>query len=542
MSSPDLGLPFIASQQAQPEVTHNTALMLLQALANGVIGVGSNTPPGSPVDGDAYIIGASPTGAWAGRANAVAIYLGGWFFLPDRNTAGTIIPIGARHQGLSAYNRADATMYRWSGTAWQSLTYATAADLAAHTGSTSAHDAANITFTPTTAADWSGGVDPGDVDNALDQLQAKASSKVTVNAASDADITLTAAQANAAVIDITDTGTVLTAARNVIVPARPGAFDFVNSTARALTVKTSAGTGAVVPKGARFPLLVGSANVRNPQMGSFIPFAYFPPASGNSGLVLGASDVGPAPGAELISDGTIWRPRGGQQVLWFRRLGNTTLRNLTKAVLETSPTFPAGLMQIGFALDATFRYQIPGIGTAARTFELRVGAVGSELTNMIQWTLTSTTSGATNEIRANSELAVQSTNGAQSRSAAGAIGFYGVSQPTEVATVVNFTAPWNIAFLGQSCAETAINITAASWAGGVATYTATAHTLAVGDVTVVAGATPSGYNGTFTVASAPDANTFTVAMAADPGVYVIGGTSSRTSNVRLLSFTVLLRG
>ena len=43
---------------------------------------------------------------------------------------------------------------------------------------------------PAAAADWSGGVDPGDIDNALDQPQAKASSKVTINAASDADITL----------------------------------------------------------------------------------------------------------------------------------------------------------------------------------------------------------------------------------------------------------------------------------------------------------------------------------------------------------------
>lgn len=120
MSSPDLGLPFIAQSQVQPEATHNTALLLLQALANGVVSAGGNTPPGSPVDGDAYIVGASPTGAWAGRANSIAIYLGGWFFLPDRDTAGTIIPIGARHEGLSAYNRADNRLWRWTGTAWVS--------------------------------------------------------------------------------------------------------------------------------------------------------------------------------------------------------------------------------------------------------------------------------------------------------------------------------------------------------------------------------------------------------------------------------------
>lgn len=120
MSSPDLGLPYIAQSQVQAEATHNASLLLLQALANGVISVGGNTPPGSPVDGDAYVVGPAPTGVWAGRANAIAIYLGGWFFLPDRNTAGTIIAPGARHQGLSVYNRTTGRVHTWSGTAWQS--------------------------------------------------------------------------------------------------------------------------------------------------------------------------------------------------------------------------------------------------------------------------------------------------------------------------------------------------------------------------------------------------------------------------------------
>lgn len=33
-----------------------------------------STPPGSPSNGDTYIVGASPTGAWAGQANAVAYW------------------------------------------------------------------------------------------------------------------------------------------------------------------------------------------------------------------------------------------------------------------------------------------------------------------------------------------------------------------------------------------------------------------------------------------------------------------------------------
>lgn len=31
-------------------------------------------PPGSPANGDTYIVAASPTGAWAGKAGQVAVY------------------------------------------------------------------------------------------------------------------------------------------------------------------------------------------------------------------------------------------------------------------------------------------------------------------------------------------------------------------------------------------------------------------------------------------------------------------------------------
>lgn len=41
----------------------------------------TNTPPGSPADGDRYVCGTSPTGAWSGQANKYATRLGGaWEF------------------------------------------------------------------------------------------------------------------------------------------------------------------------------------------------------------------------------------------------------------------------------------------------------------------------------------------------------------------------------------------------------------------------------------------------------------------------------
>lgn len=43
------------------------------------------TPPGSPAAGATYIVGPSPTGAWSGQANAVAVWSGtAWVFATPR--------------------------------------------------------------------------------------------------------------------------------------------------------------------------------------------------------------------------------------------------------------------------------------------------------------------------------------------------------------------------------------------------------------------------------------------------------------------------
>lgn len=48
-----------------------TQQVLIQA---NVISVGTNTPPVSPSNGNTYIVGSAPTGAWTGQANAVAYW------------------------------------------------------------------------------------------------------------------------------------------------------------------------------------------------------------------------------------------------------------------------------------------------------------------------------------------------------------------------------------------------------------------------------------------------------------------------------------
>jgi hypothetical protein len=69
----------------------------------------TNAPPASPSVGDAYIIGSSPTGAWAAHAAEIAIC-----------EAGTTFTIYTPTNGWSAYNKARNTNLDFNGLAWVS--------------------------------------------------------------------------------------------------------------------------------------------------------------------------------------------------------------------------------------------------------------------------------------------------------------------------------------------------------------------------------------------------------------------------------------
>jgi hypothetical protein len=119
-TSPKLGIPFISGQQAQPEVTHNQAILLLQAVIGGAITM-QNAPPGAPDDGDCYIVGTAGSGAWAGHNNQIAIYLGGWAFIPGFDSDGVIIPMGADQAGLSIFRVDVDTFVYWTGLVWAEI-------------------------------------------------------------------------------------------------------------------------------------------------------------------------------------------------------------------------------------------------------------------------------------------------------------------------------------------------------------------------------------------------------------------------------------
>jgi hypothetical protein len=83
MTTPNLGLPFILQGQAQKEVTHNEALIRLDALVHGSVRSRTlATPPGSPANGERWIVPAGATGAWAGQAGRIAHWnVNAWAYL-----------------------------------------------------------------------------------------------------------------------------------------------------------------------------------------------------------------------------------------------------------------------------------------------------------------------------------------------------------------------------------------------------------------------------------------------------------------------------
>ncbi len=106
-TTPRSGMPLLAAAQAQKHVTHNEALLQLDALGCArILDRDLTAPPPSPSDGDTYLIHATATGDWAGQDGRIAYALGGgWRFY-------------APFAGLMAYVVDEAKPIVFDGTAW----------------------------------------------------------------------------------------------------------------------------------------------------------------------------------------------------------------------------------------------------------------------------------------------------------------------------------------------------------------------------------------------------------------------------------------
>jgi len=104
-----LGLVLLEQAQAQKEITINEALARVDALLNsGVVDRDLATPPGSPLEGDVYIVAPGATGDWAGKTGHVAYYDQIWRF---------IVP----NEGLLLWVNDENVHVVYDGVAWQTV-------------------------------------------------------------------------------------------------------------------------------------------------------------------------------------------------------------------------------------------------------------------------------------------------------------------------------------------------------------------------------------------------------------------------------------
>ncbi|SRR6266540_5217581 len=95
----------------------------ISVLSGGCIDVKSlavSAPPGSPADGDGYIVLATGSGAWTGHDAALAV----WFADSpgvDNNTKTAKWEFMTPWKGMMVYNEADDKIYVWAGAAWDLL-------------------------------------------------------------------------------------------------------------------------------------------------------------------------------------------------------------------------------------------------------------------------------------------------------------------------------------------------------------------------------------------------------------------------------------
>ena len=102
-----LGITLIEQSQAQKEITANAAFATIDAVLNtGALDKDLSTPPGSPSEGDVYIVSGSATDAWLSHENDVAYYLNGaWEFISPR-------------EGMLLWLNDEDALYVWDATAW----------------------------------------------------------------------------------------------------------------------------------------------------------------------------------------------------------------------------------------------------------------------------------------------------------------------------------------------------------------------------------------------------------------------------------------
>ena len=106
-----LNLPYIMPAQAQKHVTHNEALRILDAIVHiRVEGRDREEAPSDPAEGERWLVGGAPVGAFADQAGRIAAFQdGAWAFYEPQ-------------EGWVIWDAADGALLVFDGTDWTPVT------------------------------------------------------------------------------------------------------------------------------------------------------------------------------------------------------------------------------------------------------------------------------------------------------------------------------------------------------------------------------------------------------------------------------------
>lgn len=102
-----LKLPLLAAAQAQKHITHNEALLRLDALSNLLVKTRNLSAPPVAADGDCYLVAATATADWAGQEGKIALWRDGvWSFIDP-------------FEGLAAFVEDEGRVLLFTDGVWQ---------------------------------------------------------------------------------------------------------------------------------------------------------------------------------------------------------------------------------------------------------------------------------------------------------------------------------------------------------------------------------------------------------------------------------------
>lgn len=117
-TTPRIGAPLLVAGQALPETTVDEMAYLFDAfVCPHFKDRDLSAPPGSPAQGDCYLVAAAPTGAWTGQVGKVAIYI---------NTAWSFV---AAKEGFLFWVDDENVLILYDGAAWNVVGVSTGAFL-----------------------------------------------------------------------------------------------------------------------------------------------------------------------------------------------------------------------------------------------------------------------------------------------------------------------------------------------------------------------------------------------------------------------------